>query len=134
MKRYFDDENGQSEAFPPGTSLVGDMLVIKHDMVEVDKMVPADERIANIIKQIADKICPSIKVTVDYPSRHTPGYMPILDVEVKVKDNMILHRFYRKSTYGKLSAAARIQCYALQNENGKSYPRSCQNFEEHQYQ
>ena len=59
-------------------------------------MVPADERIANIIKQIADKICPSIKVTVDYPSRHTSWYMPILDVEVKVKDNMILHRFYRK--------------------------------------
>ena len=43
------------------------------------KLVPADERIANIIKQIADKICPSIKVTVDYPSRHTSGYMPILE-------------------------------------------------------
>ena len=86
MKRYVDDENGQSEAFP-FPFLVRDKLVIKHDMVEVDKMVPADERIANIIKQIADKICPSIKVTVDYPSGHTSGCMPILDVEVK--DNMI---------------------------------------------
>ena len=84
-KRCVDDENGQSEAFPLGTRLVRDKLVIKQDKVQEDMGVPNDARVANIIKQIADKICPFIKVNVDYPSNHPSGYMPILDIDVAVE-------------------------------------------------
>ena len=70
---------------------------IKQDKMQEDMGVPNDARVASIIQQIANKICPFIKVTVDCPSKHASGYMPILDIEVAVKNNKILHRFIRKS-------------------------------------
>ena len=48
-------------------SLVRDKLVVKEDKVEEDMMIPSDIRVAQIIKQIADKISPFITVTVDCP-------------------------------------------------------------------
>ena len=62
-----------SEAFPPGTCLVRGKLVVKADKVEENRAVPSDARVAIIIKQIADNICPFITVTVDCPSNHTSG-------------------------------------------------------------
>ena len=96
MLRYIDDENGLSEAFPPDVRLVRDKLIIKEDKVLEDTLVPSDASVATIIKQIADKVCPFIQVTVDCPSFHSSGYMPLLDIALKVVDNRVTHRFYRK--------------------------------------
>ena len=63
-----------------------------------------EEKTMMILKEIANTIHPSIEVTVDYPSNHENGRMPILDTEqwienIKVGDSIkpqILHSHYSK--------------------------------------
>ena len=59
-------------------------------------MLPGDQRTAKIIQDIANSISPFIKMTVDCPSLHQDGWMPILDLQVKVSNNTIDFKHYRK--------------------------------------
>ena len=56
-------------------------------------------RTANIILEIANSISESTKLTVDCPSLNINNnyFMPILDIQVKVINNKIEYRFYKKS-------------------------------------
>ena len=47
--------------------------------------------------EIANQVMPFIRLTVDSPSLHENGYMPILDLEVKMIGNQVSYRFFRKS-------------------------------------
>ena len=65
----------------------------------------SDETIMKHIQRTANSIHKSIKVTIDYPSNHDNGRMPVLDLEqwigqVKVNNvtrNQILHSHYMKT-------------------------------------
>jgi hypothetical protein len=49
------------------------------------------------MKEIANSVCPYTRVTVDYPSAHPSGWMPLLDIKVKVlEDKTIDWSFYKK--------------------------------------
>ena len=49
------------------------------------------------IKQIADTVLPgTITMEIDLPQYHTNNKLPILDLECWVRNNQILHQFYRK--------------------------------------
>ena len=37
-----------------------------------------------------------LKLTVDSPSMHPAGFMPILDIQVRTEDDKIIHKFYKK--------------------------------------
>ena len=41
-------------------------------------------------------ICDFLQVTVDTPSQHESGYMHILDIAVKVHQNKIVYKSYKK--------------------------------------
>ena len=37
-----------------------------------------------------------MQVTTDCPSQHESGYLPVLDIQVKIQNNKIVHKFYKK--------------------------------------
>ena len=97
LKYYVDDNNLVMEAIPPGYSLIEGRLRLMEDRVENDRAIPADERTAKVVKQLANDICRFIQMEVDYPSRHQSGWMPILDFQVQIaEDKSVDFKFYQK--------------------------------------
>ena len=82
-RRYMDDEN---------------IVVDVEDVPGVDRHV-LETNISNRLKSIADQIFPNMfTVTVDFPTNHPDGKMPLLDLKVWVdhESNIIYHEHYRK--------------------------------------
>jgi hypothetical protein len=49
------------------------------------------------MKEVANSVCPFTRVTVDYPSAHSSGFMPLLDIQVKVlEDKTVDWVFFKK--------------------------------------
>merc|ERR1719430_2145573 len=66
-------------------------------MVEADKLVEGDRRTAELVKELANTICPFLQMTVDYPSKHPSGWMPILDLQVQMApDNTVNFKWFKK--------------------------------------
>ena len=82
----------------PGTRYENNELVVKDDAVSEDMDIPGDIRTMKIIQKVANDIDGNIKVTFDVPSYHDDGYVPILDVKVKINvENKIEYKFYKKT-------------------------------------
>ena len=71
-------------------------LVKFEELVESDKAVAADERTMQILKDIGNSIYKCVQFTIDCPSLHPSGMVPILDLNVYVEDNQIVHEFFEK--------------------------------------
>ena len=63
--------------------------MIKDELIESDKSIPVDKRTAEIILEIANSVTNTIKLTIDYPTNNSSGWMPVLDIQVRVKNNKI---------------------------------------------
>ena len=50
----------------------------------------------NIVKTMGEEIFSFIKLTTDLPSNYEDGYMPMLDIQSKVLNNIITYNFLRK--------------------------------------
>jgi hypothetical protein len=37
-----------------------------------------------------------IELTSDFPSYNTSGYMPLLDLQCRVEENRVLHKYFKK--------------------------------------
>ena len=96
LQIYVDDQQIVTKALPPGTRVVNDQLVIDEDQIENDMNVPADLRTAKIFQTISNSICDFLQVSIDCPSNHESGFQPVLDIQVKVINNKITHKFYKK--------------------------------------
>lgn len=97
-KVYVDEQNLVVEALPPGSRFVENMIVIVDELVERDRIRPADEKTAQIIKEVANSVCPSTRMEVDYSSAHDSGWMPLLDIQVQIRnaDGSVDWKFYKK--------------------------------------
>ena len=92
--RYVDDEHVICEA-------------VEED--ESNKDQPKDERTMKKLLEIGSTIHPSIQLTVDYPSNHANGRMPVLDTEqwierIQVNGTLkeqVLHSHYTKEMASK---------------------------------
>ena len=64
---------------------------------------PRDEgRVMERVKSIGNEIHRSIKLEDDFPSKHSHGKVPILDVKVWIDDcNRVLHEYYSKPVSSK---------------------------------
>ena len=93
---YMDDGNWAAKALPPGCRLVEGKLEIVQSEVENDCQIPADIRTGKIIQEIGNSINNYIRLTVDTPSSHPSGWMPILNIQVKVENNKIVYKWFRK--------------------------------------
>ena len=101
-KLYVDDQGLVVEELPPGARyLEGEVRVVEEE-VEGDLLLPGDQMTAELLQTIANTICPHTTMEVDYPSAHSSGYMPILDIKIKVRDDKTIDwRFYKKPVSSK---------------------------------
>ena len=60
-------------------------VFVDDQLVTEDKARIADERTMMIVKEIGDVIHPSIRLDVDYPSKHQDNKIPALDMKVWVE-------------------------------------------------
>ena len=77
--------------------------------VEGDMLLPVDMRTAMVMRDIANTNSTNNTITVDYPSNHRSGWMPLLDLYVRMKEGEVDWRFYRKevaSSYFLLNMSA----------------------------
>ena len=94
---YVDDNNLMSNPLPAGARLNSDgKIEIVDEYVQTDSEIPSDQRTAKLYGEIANDVSEFIKVTVDYPSAHSSGWMPILDLLVKISNNEAVYKFYKK--------------------------------------
>jgi hypothetical protein len=94
---YVDDTNLAMEELEPGCRLVDGKVVVVEEEVEADRAIPGDRRTARVIQDIANSICETINMTIDCPSNHESGWMPLLDLQVRVaEDNSLDYKFYSK--------------------------------------
>ena len=96
LKYYIDDGNIICSIMPPGSRLVNGKIVVVEEEVEVDMQIPGDERTAKIFLEIGNSVSDFIQLTADYPSKHENGWMPLLDIQVRVRNNQVEHKFYKK--------------------------------------
>ena len=96
LKVYVDDVNVVTEELPPGTRFIEGLLTIIEEEVENDNTISGDIRTAKVLQEVANSILPYLKFTVDSPSNHPDGWMPVLDLKVRVQGNQIQHAHYRK--------------------------------------
>ena len=68
---YIDDSNGIMEKLPPGTRLAEGNFRVVEELVEEDKVVAGDKRTAELVKELANTICPYLQMEIDFPSNHT---------------------------------------------------------------
>ena len=81
-------------------------MEIIEEEIENDRNVPADVRTAKILKKVGDSVCPFIKVSVDCPSNHDDGFLPILDLKTRIVNNKIEYRFFKKSMSSRVTIMA----------------------------
>ena len=91
--RYVGDGNCAAEEATLGMRLVRAKFVVKPELVEDDRRIPGDQRTAELVAQVANKIFDFIKVTCDYPSKHTNQMVPILDLQVGVVGNKLTWQY-----------------------------------------
>ena len=95
--RYVDDSNYIGQEIPPGARLgENGKIKIMEEFIEQDKEIQGDLRTAKMVQKIANNIYDFIQVEIDCPSLHDSGYMPILDLSVKVEENYVIYEYYRK--------------------------------------
>ena len=65
--------------------------------MEEDMLREADERTAELVMELANTICPYLQMEVDFPSRSPTGWMPILNLQVRMADdNTVDFKWYGK--------------------------------------
>ena len=89
--------------------MIDGKVKIIEEFISSDLLIPKDQRTAKIVLEIANSISESTKLTMDCPSMNNNNFMPILDVQVKVTNNTIEYRFYKKEVSNHLVMLANIR-------------------------
>jgi hypothetical protein len=105
--RYVDDSNSAYLAVDPGSRMEGGVIVVKPEMIEADLLIPPDERTLSLIQGIANGIFGNLQWTFDVPSKYPNKRMPVLDLQVGIKDRRISFQFYEKSVSTRYTIPAR---------------------------
>ena len=105
-KLYVDDKTLVLKPVPCGARFRNDRVEIIDEEVENDRSIPADLRTARILKEVGNSVCPFIKVSVDCPSNHSDGFLPILDLKTRIENNRVEYRFFKKTTANRMTIIA----------------------------
>ena len=99
-KRYVDDTNLVTEETPTGARYDGERIIVTEETKREDEGIPADERTMKLLQEIANSIHPSIRMTIDYPSKYVDGKVPMLDLKIWIENEKgvlrILYEHYEK--------------------------------------
>ena len=59
--------------------------------------IAGDKRTAMVIKSIANSICDSVQMEIDFPSHYEDGWMPLLNLQIRENsDNSIDYKWFGK--------------------------------------
>ena len=106
-KFYVDDHNLVVEALPPGARLVEEKVKVVAEEIEDDLLIPADQRTAELMKEVANSVCEYTEMEVDFPSDNPDGWMPILDNKVRIENKKVDWSFYKKPVDSELFIMSR---------------------------
>ncbi len=62
----------------------------------VVKTATDDKTTMEEMQRVANTIHPSIRVTIDYPSNHADGKLPVLDTKQWIENGKLMHTYYSK--------------------------------------
>ena len=103
-ERYVDDSNQVVVSPPLGAKFdkVNKKVVIDPQRIIDDRNMEEDERIASIMKDIANSIMPCIQVKGDWPTKNEDKKLPILDMKVWTnEEGIIMYQHYEKPVCSK---------------------------------
>ena len=103
--RYVDDINTLIRKIEPGTRYVENQLISTENGRVEDSLKKDDEITMTTFKEIAETVHNSIKLKIDYPSKHNDNKIPILDLKVWVEETesgaRIMYEHYEKEITSK---------------------------------
>ena len=88
-KNYADDFVKVLSSFDHGVRFDEEkMKLIKfEDLIEEDKNVPDDKRTLELLSKIANKVYGCMQFTLDCPSIHREGMVPVLDLNIFIGED-----------------------------------------------
>ena len=99
-ERYVDDTNLAGRQTEIGARYNGEQMIVTNESMNEDEGMPSDERTMRLLQSVANSIHPSIRMTIDYPSRYAEGKVPMLNVKMWMKEvngrHLILYEHYEK--------------------------------------
>ena len=105
-ERYVDDTNLVGRQTAIGSRYGGDGIVITNETIIEDQGISDDERTMKLLQSIANSIHPSIRMTIDYPSKYADGKVPMLNVKLWMEEvegrRLILYEHYEKEMATKM--------------------------------
>ena len=100
-KRYIDDSNQVAKVPQQGYKYDKVKKKLVYDE-QVGLGVEQDERLADILKEIANEVMDGIEMESDFPTNNDDAMMPILDMKVWMSDeNHIVYKHYEKKVASK---------------------------------
>ena len=110
-QRYVDDTNVAAKQSEIGARYDGEKVVINDASIAEDAGVPPDERTMRLLQQVASSIHPSIRLTIDYPSKNPDGKVAMLDLKMWITEidgvKRLVHEHYEKDMASKMVVHAR---------------------------
>ena len=111
-QRYVDDTNVAAKQSEVGARYIGEKVVINDASIAEDEGVPPDERTMRLLQQVASSIHPSIRLTIDYPSKNPDGKVAMLDLKMWITEidgvKRLVHEHYEKDMASKMVVHARF--------------------------
>ena len=99
-ERYVDDTNLSGKQTQVGARYESGQITITEESRLEDTGVPKDERTMKLLQSIANSIHHSIRMTIDYPSKHADGKVPMLNVKLWIEEidgqRRLLYEHYEK--------------------------------------
>ena len=99
-ERYVDDTNLVTKQTEKGARYEDGRITVTEESRQEDEDVPDDERTMKILQKIANEIHPSIRMTIDYPSKYEDNKVPMLDLKISIKEingeKKLLYEHYEK--------------------------------------
>ena len=99
--RFKDDIAVVIESLEKGSKLVEERIVIDEIKLLEDINKDDTDLTMDIVQNLANSINPMIKLTVETPSNHPDGKLPVLDIKVRInleEHNRLDFEFYEKPT------------------------------------
>ena len=119
-ERFVDDSNLVSETIEAGWEFCETTKRMKfvEEKVQEDNQMEDDRKTALVIKHIANSIHPMIQMEEDYPSNHSDGKLPILDLKCSMNSEMMIKfEHYEKPLASRLVLSAQSALPMQQKRN-----------------
>ena len=129
---YVDDVTDVLFALDPGVRFdqTKNRMVRVEELVEEDKLLPEDWRTMEELRKISNTVYGCVQFTVDCPSSHQAGMVPVLDLQMFVQDGLVKYHFYEKPCASKFvipenSAHSKKMKMSVLVEEGVRRMRNC---------